>query len=73
MSTKVFAELLNRRGWSTRYIHTKRKLPMHVNFYPGEGNRRYRICRKLNGETKTLGYFRNVFEAEGYLAMLGWD
>ena len=47
---------------------------MHVNYYPNErSKKKYRVCRKINGKQVTLGYFNNVFEAEGYVEMLGWS
>ena len=73
MSLKIFRQLCGNRGWSTRYLHTKRKLPMHVNYYPAAASlKKYRVCRKVNNKTVTFGYFNNVFEAEGYVEMLGW-
>ena len=73
MSVLIFQELMSNRGKSTRYLHTKRKLPMHVNYFPSDAsNKKYRVCRKVNDKTVTFGYFNKVYEAEGFVQMLGW-
>ena len=73
MSVKVFKQLGGNfeGGWSTRYIHTKRKLPMHVNYFSiPYSKKKYRICKKINGKTETFGYFNRVYEAEMFLELL---
>jgi len=61
-------------GWSTRHKHTRRRLPMHVNYYDNEASlKKYRVCRKVDGETVTFGYFDKVYEAEMFTQLLGFN
>ena len=51
-------------GWTTRFVHKKRHMPMHVNYFKSDASlKKYRVCKKVNGEVITFGYFNLVREA----------
>ena len=51
-----------KKGISTRTKH--KELPMYVYMYDvPTSKKKFRVCRKVNGETKTFGYFHKMFQA----------
>lgn len=52
-----------KKGVTTRTKHME--LPMYVYTYPNEkSKKKFRVCRKVNGQTKTFGYYAKLHQAE---------
>ena len=54
-----------KRAWSTRHKPENMKLTKHVNSW-AQGNKKYRVCRKVAGKTVTFGYFNSQYEANAF-------